>query len=161
MEAPRPATAQLNTFGKWFLGSLSWRAARNPLRPEMYLICLGLWLLVWLIPSLGRVIFHWPMIFVIGAVGLVTKAWERKTSAAPGGAQEKSRAPAPPKILQYLHDFTSCVFLVVPAVMAAAVLSPGMDLMISFIEEVAFPLLNLRAATSLSYWLVYRLAYGR
>jgi hypothetical protein len=36
-----------------------------------------------------------------------------------------------------------------------------MDLMISLTEEVIFPLLNLRAATSVCCWLVYRLVYNR
>jgi hypothetical protein len=161
MEAERLAAAQPNTFGKWFVGSLSWRAASRPWRPEMYLIWLGLWLLVRLMPGLGQVLFHWPMIFVIGLVGLVARAWERKHVAADGATVEKSNLPAPPKILQYLHDFTSCAFLAITVVMTAAVVSPDVDLMIPFIIEVVFPLANLRAITSLIYWLVYRFVYGR
>jgi hypothetical protein len=161
MEAERLAAAQPNTFGKWFVGSPSWRAASRPWRPEMYLIWLGLWLLVRLMPGLGQVLFHWPMIFIIGLVGLIAKEWERRKGTAAGGAQVKSSAPAPPKILQYLHDFTSCAFLALPVVMTAAVVSPDVDLMIPFTVEVVFPLVNLRSITSLIYWLVYRFVYGR
>jgi hypothetical protein len=45
--------------------------------------------------------------------------------------------------------------------MTAAVVSPDTDLMIPFIVEVVFPLVNLRSITSLIYWLVYRFVYGR
>jgi hypothetical protein len=76
----------------------------------MYLIWLGLWLLARLMPGLRQVLFHWPMIFVIGLVGLIAKEWERQKGAAAGGAQVKSSAPVPPKTLVYLHDFTSCAF---------------------------------------------------
>jgi hypothetical protein len=150
-----------NSFVQWFVGSLSWKAASQPWRPEMYMIWLGLWLLVRLMPGLRQVLFHWPMIFVIGLVGLIAKEWERKKGAAAGSAQVKSGAPVPPKILEYLHDFTSCAFLVIPVVMTAAVLSPYMDLMISLTEEVVFPLVNLRAITLVIFWLVYRFVYGR
>jgi hypothetical protein len=161
MEAERLAANQPNTFGKWFVGSLSWKAASRRWRPEMYLIWLGLWLLVRLMPGLKQVLFHWPMIFIIGLVGLIAKKWERKNGTATGGAPVKSGAPGPPKILEYLHDFTSCLFLVIPVVMTAAVVSPDMELMISFTEEAVFPLVNLRAITSVIFWLVYRFVYGR
>jgi hypothetical protein len=100
------------------------------------------------------------MCFGIGVIGLIAKEIERRKNS-PVATAEHAKAPAPPMILQRLQDSTSCAFLVLPLVVAAAIVSPTMDPMISVTLEVAFPLLNFRAATSLCCWLVYRLTYGR
>jgi hypothetical protein len=142
-----------------FLDSLSFKKVVNPLRPELYLIAVGLALLVWLFRPLEQVFFHWPMLFGIGLIGLIVQAAERqkKLSSTP----DRPAAPAPPLILQLLHDFTSSIPLALPLTMAAAFVSPTEDLMFSLALEVLFPLMNLRFLTSLCCWLVYRLVYSR
>jgi hypothetical protein len=143
-----------------FFDSLSFRKAANPLRPELYLIFAGIALLGWLVPPLQHFLFHWPVCIVIGLTGLMARETERRRDRATAAAITLN-APAPPVILQLIHDLTSCLFLVLPLTMAAAVLSPTMDLMVSLTEEVLLPLLNLRAVTSVCCWLVYRLVYNR
>jgi hypothetical protein len=143
----------------FFLGSLSFRNARNPLRPELYLIAVGLALLVWLFRPLEQVFFHWPMLVGIGVIGLITQNVDRQKKPAP--TPHQPTGPVPPLILQLLHDFTSCIALALPLTMAAAFVSPTEDLMISLALEVLFPLLNLRLLTSLSMWLVHQLLYSR
>jgi hypothetical protein len=143
----------------FFLGALSFRNVVNPLRPELYLIAVGLALLVWLFRPLEHVFFHWPMLFGIGLIGLVVQAAERQKKLA--STPDRPAAPAPPLILQLLHDFTSSIPLALPLTMAAAFVSPTQDLMFSLALEVLFPILNLRFLTSLCWWLVYRLVYSR
>jgi hypothetical protein len=154
---PAPGQKSLKTV---FFDTLSLKKAANPLRPELYLIFAGVALLGWLIPSLQHFLFHWPVCIAIGLTGLMARETERRKERATAAAITLN-APAPPSILQLFHDLTSCLFLVLPLTMAAAVLSPTMDLMVSLAEEVIFPLLNLRAATSVCCWLVYRLVYNR
>ena len=142
-----------------FLDSLSLKKAVNPLRPELYLVAVGLALLVWLFRPLEYVFFHWPMLFGIGLIGLAVQAAERQKKLA--SMPDRPGAPAPPLILKLLHDFTSAIPLALPLTMAAAIVSPTQDLMFSLALEVLFPLLNLRFLTSLCWWLVYRLVYSR
>lgn len=142
-----------------FLDSLSIRNAANPLRPELYLVAVGLTLLVWLFRPLEHLFFHWPMIFIIGLTGLVVQAAEQKKKRAT--TPDRLAAPAPPLILQLFHDFTSAIPLALPLTMAAAFVSPTQDQMFSVALEVMFPLLNLRFLTSICWWLVYRLVYSR
>jgi hypothetical protein len=143
----------------FFLGSLSFRNVVNPLRPELYLTAVGLALLVWLLRPLEHIFFHWPMLIGIGLIGLIAQALDRRTKLAP--TPDQPAGPVPPLILQLLHDFTSGIALALPLTMAAAFVSPTEDLMFSLVLEVLFPLMNLRLLTSLSWWLVYRLVYGR
>jgi hypothetical protein len=154
-----PASAQ-KSLKSVFFDSLSFRKAANPLRPELYLIFAGIALLGWLVPPLQHFLFHLPVCIAIGLTSLIAREIERRTEHVSAMAITLN-APAPPVILQLIHDLTSCFFLVLPLTMAAAVLSPTMDLMVSLTEEVIFPLLNLRAVTSVCCWLVYRLVYGR
>jgi len=156
---PFPASGQ-KSLKSVFFDSLSFRKAANPLRPELYLIFAGVALLGWLFPPLQHFLFHWPVRIAIGLTSLVAREIERRKDRATAMALTLN-APAPPVILQLFHDLTSCLFLVLPLTMAAAVLSPTMDLMVSLTEEVTFPLLNLRAVTSVCCWLVYRLVYNR
>jgi hypothetical protein len=142
-----------------FLDSLSLKKAVNPLRPELYLVAVGLSLLVWLFRPLEYVFFHWPMLIGIGLIGLIVRAAERKKK--PVSTAHSPATPDPPLILQLFHDFTSAIPLVLPLTMAAAFVSPTQDLMFSLALEVMFPLLNLRFLTSLCWWLVYRLVYSR
>jgi hypothetical protein len=142
-----------------FLDSLSFKKVVNPLRPELYLVAVGLALLVWLFRPLEHVFFHWPMLFGIGLIGLIVQAAERQKKLA--STPDRPAAPAPPLILQLLHDFTSSIPLALPLTMAAAFVSPTEDLMFSLALEVLFPLMNLRFLTSLCCWLVYRLVYSR
>jgi hypothetical protein len=143
----------------FFLDSLSFKKAINPLRPEMYLIALGIALLVWLFRPLEGFFFHWPVLFGIGVIGLITQAVDRKKKLAP--QPDHPGAPVPPLVLKLLHDFTSCLFLALPLTMAAAIVSPTEDLMFSLFLQVLAPLLNLRFLTSVCWWLVSRLVYGR
>jgi hypothetical protein len=142
-----------------FLDSLSFKKVVNPLRPELYLVAVGLALLVWLFRPLEHVFFHWPMLFGIGGIGLIVQAAEGQKQLA--STPDRPAAPAPPLILQLLHDFTSSIPLALPLTMAAAFVSPTQDLMFSLALEVLFPLMNLRFLTSLCWWLVYRLVYSR
>lgn len=142
-----------------FLDSLSFKKVVNPLRPELYLVAVGLALLVWLFRPLEHVFFHWPMLFGIGLIGLIVQAAERQKKLA--STPDRPTAPASPLILQLLHDFTSSIPLALPLTMAAAFVSPTEDLMFSLALEVLFPLMNLRFLTSLCCWLVYRLVYSR
>jgi hypothetical protein len=147
------------TLKSQFLESLYLRKLANPLRPELYLLGVAIALLVWLFRPLERFFFHWPMFFGIGVIGLLARANERqkRALAPPEGISQ----PMPPLILQLPQDFTSCIFLALPLTLSAAIVSQTMDLMISLVLEVLFPLLNFRFLTSLSSWLVYRLAYRR
>jgi hypothetical protein len=156
---PFPASGQ-KSLKSVFFDSLSFRKAANPLRPELYLIFAGVALLGWLVPPLQYFLFHWPVCIAIALTGLMAREIERRREHA-SAMPITVNAPAPPMILQFFHDLTSCLFLVLPLTMAAAVLSPSMNLMISLTEEVLFPLVNLRAATSVCSWLVYRLVYNR
>jgi hypothetical protein len=144
-----------------FLESLYLRKLANPLRPELYLLGAAIALLVWLFRPLERFFFHWPMFFGIGVTGLIARSIERQKRVRAPTRPESLIQPAPPLILQLLQDFTSCIFLALPLTLAAAIASQTMDLMISLVLEVLFPLLNFRFVTSLSSWLVYRLAYRR
>jgi hypothetical protein len=143
----------------FFVASLSFRNVGNPLRPELYLTAVGLALLVWLSRPLEHVLFHWPILFGIGLIGLIVQAAERQKKLT--SPPDRPAAPAPPLILQLLHDSTSSIPLVLPLTMAAAFVSPTEDQMFSLALEVLFPLLNLRFLTSLCWWLVYRLVYSR
>ena len=156
---PFPASEQ-KPLKSVFIDSLSFRKAANALRPELYLIFASVALLGWLIPPLQHFFFRWPMCIGIGLTGLIAREIERRKDHSTGMPLTLN-APSPPMILQLFHDLTSCLSLILPLAMAAAVLSPKMDLMISLTQEVAFPLLNLRAVTSVCCWLVYRFAYGR
>jgi hypothetical protein len=142
-----------------FLESLYLRKLANPLRPELYLLGAAIALLVWLFRPLEPFFFHWPMFFGIGVTGLIARSIERQKHAP--APPESLIQPAPPLLLQLLQDFASCIFLALPLALAAAIVSQTMDLMISLVLEVLFPLLNFRFVTSLSSWLVYRLAYRR
>jgi hypothetical protein len=154
-----PSSAQ-KSLKSVFFDSLSFRKAANPLRPELYLVFAGIAFFGWLVPPLQHFLFHWPVCIAIGLTSLIAREIERRKDRATPMAITLN-APAPPVILRLFHDLTSCLFLVLPLTMAAAVLSPTMDLMISLTEEVIFPLLNLRAVTSVCCWLVYRLVYSR
>lgn len=156
---PFPASGQ-KSLKSVFFDSLSFRKAANPLRPELYLIFAGIALLGWLVPPLQHFLFHWPVCIAIGLTSLIAREIERRRDRVTARLITLN-APAPPAILQLFHDLTSCLFLVLPLTMAAAVLSPTMDLMISLTEEVIFPLLNFRAVTSVCCWLAYRLVYSR
>ena len=153
-------TSDQKTFKDFFFGAPSFWKAAYSWRPELYIIVAAFAFLAWLIPSLQRFFFHWPMCIGIGVIGLIVKEIERRKNP-PAATPEHVEAPAPPMILQRLQDSTSCAFLVLPLVVAAAIVSPTMDPMISATLEVAFPLLNFHAVTSLCCWLVYRLTYGR
>jgi hypothetical protein len=158
---PKPFTVSgQKTLKSVFFDTLSFRKAANPLRPEIYLIFAGVAFFGWLVPPLQHFLFHWPVCIGIGLTGLMARETERRKERSTATAITVN-APGPPVILQFLQDLTSCLFLVIPLTMAAAVLSPSMDPMISLTEEVIFPLLNLRAVTTVCCWLVYRLVYSR
>ena len=142
------------------LESLYLRKLANPLRPELYLLGAAIALLVWLFRPLEPFFFHWPMFFGIGVTGLIARSIERQKHAP--APPESLIQPAPPLIFATpARFFTSCIFLALPLALAAAIVSQTMDLMISLVLEVLFPLLNFRFVTSLSSWLGYGLTYRR